>query len=301
MDWRSRRKLMELFNKAAKHWPSIIFSDELDGLVLPCSQENDQIHCSVVTTVLALMDGLSNTPDVVVIGATNRVAIDSALRQQRVVFSSSCTSARKEILQKFLGAIIDFSKVGGLNNHIRLLREIIVLPLIYADLYFHFNIKAPRGVLFYGSSVTGKTLVASVLDGLSNTPGVVVIGATNRVNAIDSALRRQRVIFSSNICKERDFTKFLGVYASKQELNMHLVPALLQALEHLPIEVADVNAMVEKIILIQHNSASVFLISFTQTSAIIFLKNLRTYGVKKEHSLVASSLNCICQKPSFFI
>lgn len=44
----------------------------------------------------------------------------------------------------------DFSKIGGLNHHIKLLRELIVTPLLYGDLFKHFNIKAPRGVLFFG-------------------------------------------------------------------------------------------------------------------------------------------------------
>lgn len=45
---------------------------------------------------------------------------------------------------------LDFSKIGGLHNHIQLLREIIITPLIYGELFQHFNIKAPRGVLFFG-------------------------------------------------------------------------------------------------------------------------------------------------------
>lgn len=44
----------------------------------------------------------------------------------------------------------DFSKIGGLHNHIQLLREIIITPLLYGELFQHFNIKAPRGVLFFG-------------------------------------------------------------------------------------------------------------------------------------------------------
>lgn len=46
--------------------------------------------------------------------------------------------------------LTDFSKVGGLSNHIKLLREIIIFPLLYGELYKHFNVKAPRGVLFFG-------------------------------------------------------------------------------------------------------------------------------------------------------
>lgn len=58
---------------------------------------------------------------------------------------------------------IDFSCVGGLNQHIRTLRELIIFPLIYKDVYARFHIKPPRGVLFYGPPGTGKTLVAKAL------------------------------------------------------------------------------------------------------------------------------------------
>lgn len=55
--------------------------------------------------------------------------------------------------------LTDFSKVGGLSSHIKLLREIIIFPLLYGDLYKHFNVKAPRGVLFFGPPGTYITIV----------------------------------------------------------------------------------------------------------------------------------------------
>ena len=48
--------------------PSIIFFDELDGLAPVRSTKQDQIHASIVCTLLALMDGLDNRGDIVVIG-----------------------------------------------------------------------------------------------------------------------------------------------------------------------------------------------------------------------------------------
>lgn len=62
--------------------PSIIFFDELDGLAPVRSSRQDQVHASIVSTLLALMDGLSDRGEVIVIGATNRIdAIDPALRR----------------------------------------------------------------------------------------------------------------------------------------------------------------------------------------------------------------------------
>ena len=46
------------------------------------SSKQDQIHNSIVSTLLALMDGLDARGQVVLIGATNRVdAVDGALRR----------------------------------------------------------------------------------------------------------------------------------------------------------------------------------------------------------------------------
>ena len=62
--------------------PSIIFFDEIDGLAPVRSSRQDQIHSSIVSTLLALMDGLDNRGEIVVIGATNRIdTIDPALRR----------------------------------------------------------------------------------------------------------------------------------------------------------------------------------------------------------------------------
>lgn len=62
--------------------PSIIFFDEIDGLAPVRSSRQDQIHSSIVSTLLALMDGLDNRGQVVVIGATNRLdTLDPAIRR----------------------------------------------------------------------------------------------------------------------------------------------------------------------------------------------------------------------------
>ena len=62
--------------------PSIIFFDEIDGIAPVRSTRQDQIHSSIVSTLLALMDGLDARGEIVIIGATNRLdSIDPALRR----------------------------------------------------------------------------------------------------------------------------------------------------------------------------------------------------------------------------
>ncbi|XP_075215507.1 ATPase family AAA domain-containing protein 2B-like isoform X2 [Lycorma delicatula] len=101
----SERQLRLLFEQAHQSRPSIIFFDEIDGLAPVRSAKQDQIHASIVSTMLALMDGLDDRGDIVVIGATNRIdAIDPALRRpgrfdRELLFPLPGHKERKEILR----------------------------------------------------------------------------------------------------------------------------------------------------------------------------------------------------------
>jgi transitional endoplasmic reticulum ATPase len=159
---------------------------------------------------------------------------------------------------------ITYEDIGGLNDEIRKVREMIELPLRYPELFERLGVEAPKGVLLHGPPGTGKTLLAkavasetnanfssisgpeimskfygesegrlreifeqaqenapsiifideldsiapkreevtgevekrvvsqllALMDGLQSRGKVVVIGATNRPNALDPALRR---------------------------------------------------------------------------------------------------------------
>ena len=78
----AEKQLKLLFDEAKRVQPSIIFFDEIDGLAPVRSAKQEQIYSSIVSTLLALMDGLDSRGQVVIIGATNRIdAVDPALRR----------------------------------------------------------------------------------------------------------------------------------------------------------------------------------------------------------------------------
>ncbi|KAM8792413.1 ATPase family AAA domain-containing protein 2-like [Eudromia elegans] len=101
----SERQLRLLFEQAHQARPSIIFFDEIDGLAPVRSSGQDQTYSSIVSTLLALMDGLDSRGEVVVIGATNRLdSIDPALRRpgrfdREFLFRLPDKEARKEIFK----------------------------------------------------------------------------------------------------------------------------------------------------------------------------------------------------------
>ena len=161
------------------------------------------------------------------------------------------------------GPTVSYEDIGGLDEELDLVREMIELPLSEPEVFAHLGVDPPRGVLLHGPPGTGKTLIAkavasevdahfitisgpeivskykgdseerlrerfeeaktnapaiiffdeidsiagtrdeggemedrivgqllSLMDGLEDRGDVIVIGATNRVDDIDPALRR---------------------------------------------------------------------------------------------------------------
>ncbi|CAJ2639285.1 unnamed protein product [Trifolium pratense] len=107
----SEEKLRELFAKAKRTAPSIIFIDEIDAIASKREDLKRQVDSRIVTQLLTCIDGdgYSGSSDkptgyVLVIGATNRLdAVDSALRRpgrfdREILVGIPDESAREEIL-----------------------------------------------------------------------------------------------------------------------------------------------------------------------------------------------------------
>jgi transitional endoplasmic reticulum ATPase len=100
----SEARLREVFEEARRNAPSIIFLDEMDAVAPRRAQVIGDVEKRVVAQLLALMDGLVDRGDVVVIGATNMPELlDPALRRpgrfdREVVIGVPDCAARRHIL-----------------------------------------------------------------------------------------------------------------------------------------------------------------------------------------------------------
>ena len=75
-------KLRDIFKEAKEHSPSIIFIDEIDAIAPKREEAYGDVEKRVVAQLLALMDGLTERGNVIVLGATNRPdSVDPALRR----------------------------------------------------------------------------------------------------------------------------------------------------------------------------------------------------------------------------
>ncbi len=75
-------RLRDIFKEAKDNSPSIIFIDEIDAIAPKREEAYGDVEKRVVAQLLALMDGLTERGNVIVLGATNRPdSVDPALRR----------------------------------------------------------------------------------------------------------------------------------------------------------------------------------------------------------------------------
>jgi transitional endoplasmic reticulum ATPase len=58
---------------------------------------------------------------------------------------------------------ITFEDVGGLDREIKLIRELVQLPLQFPQVYRQIGINPPRGIILYGAPGSGKTHIARAM------------------------------------------------------------------------------------------------------------------------------------------
>ncbi|MFQ5813047.1 MAG: CDC48 family AAA ATPase [Anaerolineae bacterium] len=101
----SEAHLRAIFEEASRHAPAIIFLDEIDAIAPKREEVQGEVEKRVVAQLLALLDGLKERGQIIVIGATNIPnVLDPALRRpgrfdREIAISIPDKNGRLEILQ----------------------------------------------------------------------------------------------------------------------------------------------------------------------------------------------------------
>lgn len=121
---------------------------------------------------------------------------------------------------------VNFTGVGGLESHINQLKEMVLLPLLYPEVFARFHVTPPRGVLFHGPPGTGKTLLARALANSVSLEGRKVTfymrkGADALSKYVGEAERQLRLLFEDARKNQPSiifFDEIDGEYAASSEV-----------------------------------------------------------------------------------
>ena len=72
---------------------------------------------------------------------------------------------------------ISWEEIGGLDQQILEIKEVVELPLKKPELFRKVGITPPKGVLLYGEPGTGKTLLAKAVAASTNSTFIEVVGS----------------------------------------------------------------------------------------------------------------------------
>ncbi|KAI5175602.1 26S proteasome regulatory subunit T4, partial [Pancytospora epiphaga] len=89
-----------------------------------------------------------------------------------------------------------FSSVGGLEEQIREIREVIELPIKNPEIFKRVGIKPPKGVLLYGPPGTGKTLLARIVASTMDVTFLKVVASGLIEKYIGESSRMIREMFA---------------------------------------------------------------------------------------------------------
>lgn len=92
-------------------------------------------------------------------------------------------------------SVFSYDDLGGLDNEIKKIREMVELPLRHPELFEKVGVEAPKGVLLYGPPGTGKTLLAKAVVGETSAHFVQVSGPEIMSKYHGESEERMRDIF----------------------------------------------------------------------------------------------------------
>ncbi|HSQ96390.1 MAG TPA: CDC48 family AAA ATPase [Croceibacterium sp.] len=91
--------------------------------------------------------------------------------------------------------IINYDDVGGMEETIKQLREMVELPLRYPELFTRLGVDPPKGVLLHGPPGTGKTRLALAVANESDATFFTINGPEIMGSAYGESEKRLREVF----------------------------------------------------------------------------------------------------------
>jgi transitional endoplasmic reticulum ATPase len=105
-------------------------------------------------------------PNVALMGNKTTFMVASTVPQGAVMIGPGTEIVLKEepsIRHENYSEQMTYDDIGGLDDELRKIREMIELPLKHPELFTRLGITPPKGVLLYGPPGTGKTLIAKAV------------------------------------------------------------------------------------------------------------------------------------------
>lgn len=91
---------------------------------------------------------------------------------------------------------VRYSDIGGLDEQIREIREVVELPLKHPELFEEIGVEVPKGVLLYGPPGCGKTLLAKAVASEAEATFIAIIGSELVNKYIGEGARIVREVFA---------------------------------------------------------------------------------------------------------
>ncbi|WP_120076455.1 CDC48 family AAA ATPase [Aurantiacibacter odishensis] len=91
--------------------------------------------------------------------------------------------------------LINYDDVGGMEETIKALREMVELPLRYPELFTRLGVDPPKGVLLHGPPGTGKTRLAQAVANESDAEFFTINGPEIMGSAYGESEKRLREVF----------------------------------------------------------------------------------------------------------
>ena len=90
---------------------------------------------------------------------------------------------------------VSYEDIGGLQNEVKKIREMVEIPLKRPELFKQLGIAAPKGVLLHGPPGTGKTLLAKAVANETNAHFIVINGPEIMSKYVGGSEEQLREIF----------------------------------------------------------------------------------------------------------